>query len=102
MTHPKLTREQWVQIFERLIEQDSTLLSSTKFRGLLSRDENLIANQLTREGTNNVAYRSVDVDITNMTDDEIWELLDNSKYSEIIEENAAGAIMKMAEKLNIF
>lgn len=102
MTHPKLTREQWVQIFERLIEQDSTLLSSPKFRGLLNRDENLIANQLTREGTNNVAYRSVDVDITNMSDDEIWELLDNSKYSEIIEENAAGAIMKMAEKLNIF
>ena len=98
----KWTREQWVEIFERLIESDSPILSSPKFRQFLNRDQNLIANQLTSEGTNNVAYRSVDVDISDMSDDEIWELFDSSKYSELIEENATGAIMKMAEKLNLF
>ena len=97
----KWTRHDWIKIFEYLIDRDCNLLSSNKFRQHLGRDENLIANQITREATSNCAYRSIDQDITKMSDEEIWQMLDGSKFNEVIEDNAASAIVTMAEKFEL-
>lgn len=96
------TRNDIVKIFEYLLEQGSKITSHHTFRGLLDRNRNLFANQVTRESNGNIAYRSVDFDVTSLADDkEFWARIDNSKYNELIEDNAAGAIVKMAEKLDI-
>lgn len=100
MTH-HWTREDVTKIFEALIEQGSPLFSHHAFRKNLSRDENLFANQSIREANGNIAYRSVDFDLNDKTDQEIWDKIEQTPYLDVIEENAAVAIIKMAEKLKL-
>lgn len=95
------TREEVVRLFELLIERNAPIISHPKFRGLLDRDQNLYANQITREANGNIAYRSVDFAVDDLEDEEFWERIDKTPYNELIEENAAIAILKMAEKFNI-
>ena len=95
------TKEDLVTIFEMLIERNSTLSSHRAFRDLLSRNESLFANQLTREANGNIAYRSVDFDCLAVSDDDFWKEMDRTQHREIIEENAAVALLKMAEKLEL-
>lgn len=97
----KWTREDAVKLMEILIQRNSTIISNPKFRGELDRNQNLATNQIVREANGNIAYRSVDCDILNMSDEDFWEFVDESNYNDLIEENAAVAILKMAEKLNI-
>ena len=97
----KWTREEIVRVFEILIEQGALITSHPKFRGLLDRDQNLYANQVTREANGNIAYRSVDFDIDGMDEKEFWKRIDSTPYQDLIEDNAAAAIYKMAEKSNI-
>ena len=101
MTKKKWTREDLIKVVEYFIEHKVPIMSHPKFRERLDRNRNLFANQVTREATGNVAYRSVDFDLNEMTDEEIWSLFDQSEYNELIEDNAAAAMMKMAEKLNL-
>ncbi len=95
------TREEVVRLFELLIERGAPIVSHPKFRGLLSRDENLYANQITREANGNIAYRTMDFDVNGMDDEEFWERVDENPYQDLIEDNAAVAILKMAEKFGL-
>ncbi len=100
------TKTQWdkkdlVKLFEVLIEKDSALTSCTAFRDLLTRNENLFANQLTREANGNIAYRSVDFDCLEVSDEDFWERMNDTRYRDLIEDNAAIAMFKMAEKLKL-
>lgn len=97
----KWTREELIKIFEILIENECGLHTHPEFRKHFNRDENLVINQITRGATGNLAYRSVDFGIESMTDEEFWDKVENSKYLDLIEDNAAAAILGMAEKLNI-
>lgn len=98
----KWTRPEAAKVFEIFLERNLDLFSSPAFRQRLTRDENLLANQLTREANGSIAYRSVDFTIEETMSDEIfWSRIDTTPYNELIEENAAVAIMKMAEKLNL-
>lgn len=98
----KWTREEAVRVFEILIEKGCSLPSSEAFRKHLTRDGNLIANQLIREGNGNIAYRSVDFKIDEtVSDEEFWARVEKTPYQDLIEENAAAAMVKMAEKLKI-
>ena len=98
----KWTKEEVVRVFEIVLEKGSNLFSSPLFRKYLSRDENLIANQLIREGNGNIAYRTVSFDINgDMSDEEFWTRIQSTPYNEMIEENAAAAMIKMAEKLKL-
>ncbi len=97
----KWTKEDLLTIFEMLIERNSTLSSHRAFRDLLSRNENLLANQFTREANGNIAYRSVDFDCLEMSDEDFWKEMDRTQHRDIIEDNAAVALLKMAEKLEL-
>lgn len=98
----KWTRPEVVRLFEILLEQRSDLLSSPHFRKHLNRDENLITNQLIREGNGNLAYQSVDFKIDDGMNDEIfWQRIEKTPYHDLIEENATVAMLKMAEKLKL-
>lgn len=97
----KWTREEIVRVFEILIEQGSNITSHPAFRKLLDRDQSLYANQVTREANGNIAYRSVDFNIDDLSDEDFWSLIDDTPYNELIENNAAIAIVKMAEKLDL-
>lgn len=97
----KWTREDAVKLIEILIQRNSTVVSNPKFRGQLDRDQNLLTNQIIREANGNIAYRSVDCDLLNMSDEDFWKFIDSSNYNDLIEDNAAVAILKMAEKLNL-
>lgn len=97
----KWTKEELVRLFELMIEAAMPVVTHPNFRNRLSRDENLFTNQIVRESNGNIAYRSVDCDILNMSDEDFWEFLDSSNYNDLIEDNAAVAILKMAEKLNL-
>lgn len=97
----KWTREEVVRLFELLIERGAPIVSHPRFRELLNRDQNLLANQVTREANGNIAYRSVDFDVETLEDEEFWEMIDSTPYQDLIEDNAAIAILKMAEKFNI-
>ena len=97
-----MNKNDLVRIFEYLIENEVGVTSHPAFRQLLDRNRNLFVNQITRESTNNLAYNSFDFDLTALEDDKIWALLDGSKYSEVIEDNAASAFVKMAEKFDLF
>lgn len=102
MSRKKWTREEAVKVFEVLMEKGLDLFSCPVFRNRLSRDENLLANQFTREANGNIAYRSVDFAIEDsMSDDAFWSRIDTTPYNDLIEENAALAMIKMAEKLNL-
>lgn len=101
-TKKRWTRQEAVRVFEILLEKGNTLFSSSGFRGKLSRDENLLANQFTREANGNIAYRSVDFGITDeMSDEVFWSRIEKTPYNDLIEDNAAMAIVKMAEKLKL-
>lgn len=97
----KLTKEELIRVFEILIENESALHTRPEFRNKFDRDSNLVINQLTRGATNNVAYRSVDFNIDTMTDEEFWDRIENSKYLDLLEDNAAAAILGMAEKFGL-
>lgn len=98
----KWTRQEVLGVFETVLERGSDFFSSPQFRSHLSRDENLIANQLTREANGNLAYRSVDFKVDEqLSDDGFWERIEKTPYNDLIEENAAVAMMKMAEKLKL-
>lgn len=97
----KWTREEVVRLFELLIERGAPIVSHPKFRELLSRDQNLYANQVTREANGNIAYRSVDFDIDGLDDEIFWDKIDSTPYQDLIEDNAAIAILKMAEKFGL-
>ena len=101
-TNKKWTRPEAVRVFEILLEKGNTLFSGQHFRQHLSRDENLLANQFTREANGNIAYRSVDFKIDDaMSDNDFWSRINTTPYNDLIEENAAIAIVKMAEKLKL-
>lgn len=96
------TKEEVVRLFELLIEKESDLVSHPEFRKHLDRDGNLFANQVTREANGNIAYRSVDFDVTDdISDQDFWSRIDDTPYNDMIEENAAVAIVKMGEKLKL-
>lgn len=97
----KWTRKDLVQVFEALIECNSNLTSHPAFRDRLDRNRNLFANQVTREANGNIAYRSVDFDIDDIPDEVFWDRIDSTPYQDLIEDNAAIAILKMAEKFNL-
>lgn len=98
----KWTKAEAVQVFEMVLEKGLDLFSSPQFRQDLDRDQNLIANQLTREANGQIAYRSVDFTIAEqMTDEDFWSQIEKTPYNELIEDNAAVAILKMAEKLKL-
>ena len=98
----KWTRSEAVRVFEILLEKGNDLFSSPGFRNHLSRDESLLANQFTREANGNIAYRSVSFAITDdMSDHEFWNRIEKTPYNDLIEDNAAVAIVKMAEKLKL-
>lgn len=96
-----LSREELMKVFEGLIERGIPLFSHRAFREGLDRDQNLAANQMIREANGNIAYRSVDFDVHDKSDAEIWDRIEKAPYLDVIEENAATAIIKMAEKLKL-
>jgi hypothetical protein len=95
------TKEDLVRLFEILFENGSSITSDPSFRDLLTRNENLFSNQITREANGNIAYRSVDFDCIDMTDEDFWKEMDCTEHGDFIEDNAAAAMLKMAEKLNL-
>lgn len=95
------TRNDIMKVMEVLIERDCPLHTHPRFRKGFDRERNLFANQIIREANGNVAYRAVDFDIDPMDDAQFWAQLDNTKHSDFIEENAAAAILKMADKLKL-
>jgi len=97
----KWTKEDFIEFLEVLIEHDVPVHNNPYFRKLLTRDENLFVNQSVRHSTGNVAYRTVDNDVDEMSDDEFWSMVDSTDYNDLIEDNAAIAILKMAEKFNL-
>lgn len=98
----KWRRADVLKIFEYLIERECPLFAHPAFRKEMSRDQNLFTNQVIREANGNVAYRSVDFGVEELGDAEFWQRIDRSRHAELIEENAATAIVKMAERLGIF
>lgn len=94
----KLTKEVVVKVFEKLIERGCSIVSHPKFRSLLDRDENLLTNQIIREANGNIAYNSVNFDVNGLADEKFWENIDSTPYQDVIEDNAAIALYKMAEK----
>ena len=98
----KWKREDVLKIFEVLIERECPLYTHPEFRQGMTRDQHLFTNQVIREANGTVAYRSVDFDICGLSEAEFWQRIDGTKHSDLIEENAAAAIMKMAERLDIF
>lgn len=97
----KWTRKDLTQVFEALIECNSDLTSHPAFRGKLDRNRNLFANQITREANGNIAYRSVDFSVRGLNDADFWKRIDSTPYHDLIEENAAVAMLKMAEKTGV-
>lgn len=98
MANRKWSKEELIKIFEILIENECPLHTRPEFRQHFDRDGQLVVNQITRKATNNVAYRSVDFDLENITDEEFWAKVEGSKYLDLLEDNAASAILNMAEK----
>ena len=97
----KWTKEEIVRLFELLVEKESPIVTHPVFRKLLDRNENLFCNQIVREANGNIAYRLVDFDLDGLDDEDFWDLIDGTPYNDLIEENAAVALVKMAEKLDI-
>ena len=97
----KFTKEELIKIFEYLIETECPVITHPEFRKHFNRDEQLVVNQLTRNATSNVAYKTVDFNIENMTDEEFWNKIEGSKYLDLLEDNAAAAILGMVEKFGL-
>lgn len=100
MAH-KYTKDEMLKVFEGLIESNRPLFSHRGFRAHLDRDQNLAANQMIREANGNIAYKSVNFELDDLSDQEIWDRIEKNKHLAVIEENAAIAIVKMAEKLKL-
>lgn len=96
-----ISKDELVRVFEMLNEQGSPVVSHPRFRGRLDRDLNLLVNQLIREANGNIAYRTVDFDPTGMEDADVWAKIDSSPHRPELYDNAAAAMLKMAEKLGI-
>jgi len=101
MAKAKLTKEQIIRIFEILVEKNAPILTHQKFRALLDRDQSLATNQIVRQANGNIAYRTVDFDVIDINDEEFWARIEDTPYNDLIEENAAAALVKMAEKLGV-
>jgi hypothetical protein len=97
----KFTTEDLIKLFEHLIESNDSITSSNHFRKHLDRDEKLFANQVTKKANSNIAYRQVDCNVMELSDDEFWAVVDKGSYNDLIEENAASDIVKMAKKFNL-
>lgn len=97
----KWTKEDFIRFLEILVERDVPVYNNQYFRKLLSRNQNLFMNQNIREATGNVAYRTVDFDLDSVDDEGFWERINGTQYNDLIEDNAALAILKMAEKFNL-
>jgi len=96
------TKADLIKLFELMIQYNSPYLKKQGFRQYLDRDQNLFANQVLRESTGNIAYKTVDFKVDeNLSDNEFWNRIDETPYNDLIEDNAAVAIMKMAEKLRL-
>lgn len=102
MSKKKWRRKEVVEVFELMMLQGNDLFSSPHFRKHLNRDENLLANQFTREANGNIAYRTVDFEVTeDLSDDVFWGRIEATPFNDLIEENAAVGMLKMAEKLKL-
>ena len=100
MASKTLSVKELVRLFEILIERNAPIVSHPEFRNHLSRDENLFTNQTIRQANGNIAYRSVDFKVDDkVTDEFFWQRIEKTPYTELIQDNAAVAILKMAEKL---
>lgn len=97
----KWTKEDLIECLEVLVEHNIPVYNNPHFRQLLSRDQNLYVNQTVREATGNVAYKTVDCDVEEYDDEAFWEMIDETEYRDLIEDNAAIAILKMAAKFNL-
>ncbi len=97
----KWTKDELVKMFEVLVEKEQLVLTRPEFRNGFSREENLVINQLIRKATDNIAYKSVDFKVDEMSDEEIWEKIEDSKYLDLLEDNAADSIMSVAGKLGL-
>lgn len=97
----KWTKKDLVEFLEVLVEHNVPVHNNPYFRKLLSRDQNLFMNQNVREATGNVAYKTVDFDIDEVDDEEFWARVDGTDYNDLIEDNAALAILKMAARFNL-
>lgn len=97
----KWTKQDLIEFLEVLVEHDVPVHNNPHFRKLLSRDQNLFMNQNVRESTGNVAYRRADFDIDEVDDNEFWARIDATNFSELIEDNATQAILKMAARFNL-
>lgn len=95
------TKEELIKIFEILIEKECALHTRPEFCKHFDHDGQLVVNQITRQATTNVAYRTVDFDLKNISDEEFWARVEGSKYLDLIEDNAAVSLLGMAQKLNI-
>ncbi len=97
----KWKKEDVIKLFELLIENNIPILSSRHFRDHLDRDHKLLSNQMIRSANGNIAYKRVDFDLDKLNDEEFWEKIEETQYLDLIEDNAAVAILKMAERFNI-
>lgn len=97
----KWFREEVVSVFEELIKRESPVVTHRHFRESLDRDQNLLVNQMIREANGNIAYETVNFDVNGLEDERFWARIDNSPYSDLIENNAALAMIGMAEKFGL-
>lgn len=96
------TREDFLAVIESLIEADTPIYCHGEFRKGMERDQNLYVNQVIREANHNVAFKSVRFEFDPESDDaQFWSRIDASRHSEFIEETAASAILKMAQRFEL-
>ena len=101
MTKNKWTLQDFIKYLEKLIELDVPIHNNPYLRKMLTRDQNLSLNQKVRHATGNVAYKTLDFDIDEVSDEEFWSRIDDNRYNEFIEDNANRAILKMAGRFNL-
>lgn len=68
---------------------------------VLTRDQNLFANQVIRKASENAAYAAVDFNPIGMSDTEFWGRVDAAADRELIYDNAAEALLKNAMKFGL-
>lgn len=95
------TRDDMLKIVEVMMEKELPIYCHSRVRRGLDHNQNLFYNQVIREATGNVAYRSVDFDVDNLSDEQFWARMDQTTHTDLIVENAATAILKMAERFQL-
>lgn len=95
------SRKDLLKVTEALIDMDCPLFTHPRFRKGFSHDLNLFANQIIREANSNSAFRSVDFEIDGLDNGSFWDMIDDTKHADFIEETAATNLLKMAAKLNL-